>query len=323
MDCLDAPPDDIVLAPPGSLLKTSSGKIRRDAIRERYEKGEATHGAPAVWRQWLHVQLMRVGPTIVRFRRRLLSYLYACYVWGWYGLLAPFVWIGLMVLPSLRWRWRVMRGIGRLFARVTATPVTVHGRENLPVSGPCVLVANHQSYLDPYVLVHLLPTPASFVAKAELAQKWSTGPPLRRMGCEFVERFDTARGSEDARLLADVARHGRSLVFFSEGTFTRVPGVRPFHMGAFVASAETGLPIVPLTIRGTRYILRADSWFPRRGRINVQVDPPIDPKDLREPDETIWQTAVKLRDRVRSVIVSRSGEPDLAARGHAERADAD
>ncbi|MEX2488843.1 MAG: AMP-binding protein [Pseudomonadales bacterium] len=314
MDQLEAPPDDIVLAPPGSLLKTSSGKMRRTAIRERYEKGEATRPPPPVWRQWLSVQLMRLMPSIRRANRHLDASLYAAWVWTWYGLLAPLVWLGLMVLPSLRWRWGFLHRLARLFAGLTATPIKVEGGENLPDTAPCVLVVNHQSYLDPYVLMYVLKRPASFVAKVELAHKRSTGPPLRRLGCAFVERFDTAKGSEDARVLTDAARAGRSLVFFPEGTFTRIPGLRTFHMGAFMTAADADLPVVPIAIRGTRSMLRADSWFPRRGRISVRIGEPVSPGDLREPGESAWQTALKLRDRARATIVAASGEPDLVGR---------
>lgn len=311
MDLLEAPPDDIVLAPPGSLLKTSSGKIRRTAVRERYEKGEVAHLPPPVWRQWLRVQRIRLTPMISHASRRIIASFYAGYAWSWYGLLAPFVWMGLMALPSLRWRWWLLHRLAHVFARLMATPIVVEGSEYLPATGSCVLVVNHQSYLDPYVLVYALPTPVSFVAKAELAHKLSTGPPLRRLGCSFVERFDTARGSEDAKTLTETARAGLSLVFFPEGTFTRIPGLRAFHMGAFITAAETDLPIVPITIRGTRSILRADSWFPRRGQVSVRIGETVHPADLREEGETTWQTALKLRDRARGAIAAACNEPDL------------
>jgi hypothetical protein len=61
----------------------------------------------------------------------------------------------------------------------------------------------------------------------------------------------------DARRTVQTVQADRSLVFFPEGTFTRMPGLLPFHMGAFVAAAEAGVPVVPVTIRGTRSLLRA------------------------------------------------------------------
>lgn len=312
MDLVEMPPDDIVLAPPGSLLKTSSGKLRRAAIRERYEQGAAARPPLPPWRQWLAIQRTRLGPGLVRASRSMIMRFYAGYTWSWYGLLAPFVWFGLMLPTGLRWRWRVMHGVAKFFRLVTATSITVKGEENLPKSQPCIVIANHQSYLDPYVMVWLLPAPVRFVAKVELSRKRSTNLPLRRMGCLFVERFDTARGSADARMLTEFAKAGDSLGFFPEGTFTRMPGLRPFHMGAFITAAEADLPIVPVTIRGTRSMLRADSWFPRRGRISLTVGRAIVPACVREPADSVWQTAIRLRDAARAVMLANSGEPDLA-----------
>ena len=129
---------------------------------------------------------------------------------------------------------------------------------------------------------------------------------MRRIGAEFVERFELARGVEDARQVARAARHGKTLVFFPEGTFTRTPGLLPFHMGAFIVAAEAGVPLVPVTIRGTRSILRPDQWFPRRGTISVIIGAPF------TPEGADWSAAIKLRDAARAEILRHCGEPDLA-----------
>jgi 1-acyl-sn-glycerol-3-phosphate acyltransferase len=85
-----------------------------------------------------------------------------------------------------------------------------------------------------------------------------------------------------------------------------MPGLLPFHMGAFIAAAEAGVPVVPVTIRGTRSLLRADSWFPRRGAVRVSVAAPI------LPVGSDWAAAVKLRDAARAALLARLREPDLA-----------
>jgi 1-acyl-sn-glycerol-3-phosphate acyltransferase len=100
---------------------------------------------------------------------------------------------------------------------------------------------------------------------------------------------------------------GARWCFFPEGGFERAPGLAPFHLGAFMAAAEAGLPVVPVALRGTRSILRADQWFPRRGRIVVTVGAPI------RPPGTGFEAALRLRDATRAQILAHSGEPDLAA----------
>ncbi|MFO1420408.1 MAG: lysophospholipid acyltransferase family protein [Candidatus Competibacteraceae bacterium] len=142
----------------------------------------------------------------------------------------------------------------------------MRGLEHLP-AGPCVLIANHGSYLDAYVLMAAIPRQFHYVAKRELLDNRWLGKPLERIGTLFVERFDVQRSADEARQVAEAARAGQSLGFFPEGTFTRMPGLREFRLGAFVAAAQAGAPVLPVTIRGTRSMLRAGSWFPRRGRL--------------------------------------------------------
>ena len=124
-------------------------------------------------------------------------------------------------------------------------------------------------------------------------------------GAVFVERFDKLRGVDDARGLVQSVKTGKSLAFFPEGTFTRMPGLLPFHMGAFVAAAGAGVPVVPVTIRGTRSLLRGDSRFPRRGMVRISVSPSI------PPTGTDWEAAVRLREAARAAILQHLGEPDL------------
>ncbi|MCG8527338.1 MAG: hypothetical protein MI748_13215, partial [Opitutales bacterium] len=74
----------------------------------------------------------------------------------------------------------------------------------------------------------------------------------------------------------------------------------------FAAAAEVGAPVVPVAIRGTRSLLRADTWFPRRGAVRVVVAAPI------MPQGNDWATAVTLRDASRASLLQHLGEPDLA-----------
>src|SRR3989304_3479680 len=90
--------------------------------------------------------------------------------------------------------------------------------------GPCVIAANHASYLDGIILTAVLPGVFSFVAKREFTERLVARVFLQNIGTEFVERFALARGVEDARGGGRAARRGRTLVFFPEGTFTRTPG---------------------------------------------------------------------------------------------------
>ncbi|HRD64803.1 MAG TPA: AMP-binding protein [Candidatus Competibacter sp.] len=304
VDLLGVPPDDVVLVPPHAVLKTSSGKIRRSAVRDLYEHDALGSGGRALWLQLARIAVAGIGAQARRLWRGAMERLYAGYAWTVFGLLAPGAWLGIMTLPRQAWRWALSRNAALTLARLTGTPLAVRGLENLP-AGPCVLVANHSSYLDAYVLIAAIPRHFHYVAKRELLNDRWLAKPLQRMGTLFVERFDVQRSAEEAGKVAEAARSGQSLGFFPEGTFTRMPGLLAFRMGAFVAAAQAGTPVVPVIIRGTRSMLRAGSWFPRRGRLEVIVEPPI------QPDGNDWSAAVRLRDAARAVVLRHCGEPDL------------
>ncbi len=311
LDILGMPADDTVLAPLHSVLKTSSGKIRRAACRELYEKGE-TAPQRAVW--WQVVRLVWAGalPQLRRGLRVASDMLYAGYALALFGLLAPLTWLAAVLLPRPAWSWAASRVGARLFLRLSGTPFAVRGLENLSTKTPCVLVANHASYLDGIMLAAALPGKLSatghfsFVAKRELLDNFVSRMYLRHIGTDFVERFDAQRGVEDVKQVALSLQAGRCLVFFPEGTFDRMPGLLPFRMGAFVVAAEAGVAVVPVGIRGTRSILRAGHWFLRRGAITITIGAPI------APEGKDWTAAIHLRDAARTEVLRLCGEPDLA-----------
>lgn len=303
VDLIGMPPDDIVLAPPHTVLKTSSGKLRRAASRDLYLCGALGRRARTTWWQFVRFAGAGVLPQLRRTRRMIADLLYAAYTLSLFMLMAPPTWAVASLLPSRSWSWRIVGAAGRLAMWLTATPFRVDGLQHLVQ--PCVLVVNHSSYIDGIILTAALPRPFAFVAKRELDNHFVPRVFLRHLGVEYVERFDKQRGADDARRAARRVHEGESLLFFPEGTFLRMPGLLPFRMGAFVAAVEAGVPVVPLTIRGTRAKLRAGQWLPRRGGISVTISPPIAPQGKD------WTAAVALRDATRAEMLRRSGEPDL------------
>lgn len=304
-DVLGLAPDDVVLAPPRTVLKTSSGKIRRSAVRELYENDEIGRAPRAVWWQVLRMAVGALRPRWRSIRRRAGALAHAARVQVVFWLLFPVGWLGGVALPRLDQRWALIHHAARWLFRLTGTPLHVSGLEHLPGEGPCVIVANHSSYLDGVALVAALRRPASFVAKGELKEQFVAGTFLSRINARFVERFDQAKSVEDARGTGDVLAEGGRLMTFPEGTLVRAPGLLPFHMGPFMAAAGAGVPVVPVVIRGTRSVLRSGSWFPHRGAVSIRALEPL------EPDGNDWQSAIRLRDRTRELMLRHVGEPDL------------
>ncbi len=306
VDLLGSPPDDIVLAPPHTVLKTSSGKIRRTSCREIYEGGAIGERQKAVWQQFARLLWAGIRPEFRRLSRVFFDLLFAGYAWGLFLTLAVITWTLVAVTPKFSWRYTIIRKASRLLIRLTGTPFSVVGLENLKSAGHCILVSNHASYIDSFIMVAALPYNFIYVAKRELTGQFISRVFLERIHTAFVERFDKQRGMEDARQTSQAVHEGKSLVFFSEGTFRRMPGLRPFYMGAFIAAAETSVPVIPVVIRGTRSILRAGHLYPRRGSVSVTVCAPI------YPQGTDWASAIQLRDATRAEILKHYGEPDLA-----------
>ncbi|MFN3565753.1 MAG: AMP-binding protein, partial [Burkholderiaceae bacterium] len=237
LDAIGEPPDEVVLAPPHAVLKTSSGKIRRAACRALYEQGRLN--APARALRW-QVLRLALGAAALRLRQAISALGAAGFglrAMTAFGLIAPPVWLLTLFARAPAAAWKIGRTGARLLFRLAGVPLAVRGIERLP-AGPCVLVANHASYVDGIVLVAALPRPYAFVAKRELQAQRIAGTCLARLGAEFVERFDVKRSVEDANRMAEAVRQGRSLLVFPEGTFVERPGLLPFRLGAFLAAAS-------------------------------------------------------------------------------------
>jgi len=195
-DLSQGPPDDVLLAPPDTVLKTSSGKIRRAACRELYETGQIGKRHRSL--RWQLVRLWFAGllPRLRRLGRELMEVLFAGYSWLVFVIVAGLEFLLVLPMPTLAARWWVMHRGARLLARACGAPLAIEGLENLPpLEQPCIIVANHASYIDAFVMVAAMPRPVSFLTKAELASNPAMRLFLKRIGAELIERFDIERGS--------------------------------------------------------------------------------------------------------------------------------
>jgi len=303
---IGAPVDDIVLAPPHTVPKTSSGKIRRVAAREYYERGPSAVKPQAVWLQFVRLVLAGSFPQLRRGWRVVRGMLFAVWAWLLFGVLFFALFIVAAIAPG-RTTWRFGQRCAWLFLRLCRIPLAVRGLENLPRNAPYVIASNHTSYLDGAVLLAILPWHKSaFVAKRELRDSFITRVFLGGLGAQFVERFDVQKSAEHADELAGAAREGTTLIVFPEGTLLRHTGLLPFRTGAFQTAAHAQVPVVPVALRGVRSVLRDGTWYLRRAPVSVTIGAPI------APEGGDWNAAVKLRDMVRTEILKHCGEPDLA-----------
>jgi 1-acyl-sn-glycerol-3-phosphate acyltransferase len=238
--------------------------------------------------------------------RTLVHVVYGLFAWTLFVALSLLTLLLVLLVPGLKVRRAIARHVANLFLLLAGMPVKIVGASLLP-DQPCVVVANHSSYLDGVILKAALPARFSFVIKKEMVRVPLAGALLRRIGSEFVDRFNRHSGGMDARRLIRTATGGQSLAFFPEGTFTEQVGLARFHIGAFLIATRAAMPVVPVVIRGARRGLPAGSVWPRPGRIEVEV---LTVMPLRDAPDASAEAA-GLRDEARGRILRALGEPDL------------
>jgi 1-acyl-sn-glycerol-3-phosphate acyltransferase len=207
--------------------------------------------------------------------------------------------IVVLLLPGVERRWRLVRRALFLMQRLSGIHVEV--RSKAPAF-PCVVVANHSSFIDGAVLIAASPAPLRIAVGAVFEHQRVAGPVLRALGCVFVGDPKEPARAQLARL-AGVAAKGH-LAVFPEGHLASGTGMERFHLGAFVAAAEAGMPVVPVAIAHSAQVLPRGARAPRRGRVLVYFGGAV------EPGGSTYRDARQLARRVEdalSELLERSG----------------
>jgi 1-acyl-sn-glycerol-3-phosphate acyltransferase len=297
-ESLGQPPDKVEVVPPNAIPKTSSGKLRRDATKQKFLSGELYSGARPVW---LQVAGLAAASSAGRIRgtvRQTGEIIYGIYAIAMFALLLFPAWLYISISPSRKSSARVTTTALRAYLKVAGWQVSVNGREHLQDANSHMFVANHTSYADIVVLMAALGTDFHFVAKAEVMAMPFFGTFLRKLGHYSFRREDARARLEQAKQVEDALRRGESVFIFPEGTFSAQSGVRAFHLGAFKAATAAQREIIPVALSGTRRVLRDGTWLPRPGKINITICPPVHPP----PSTDDWQQIVQMRDAIRETI---------------------
>ena len=235
---------------------------------------------------------------------RILHAFWGLYAWLSFAVVVLFALLVAIFVPGIERRQRLATLAARGLFTLAGVKVEVVGISNLP-AGNCIVVANHASYIDGILLKGYLPHRFSFVIKGEMRNIPVAHFLLRRAGAKFVERNQHSASARDARQIVKAAQGGESLGFFPEGTFLKERGVGRFRPGAFVAAVRGKMPIVPVAISGTRYMLPSGRYLPRPNTLRFEILPAISPGDSEFTDSrALAETA---RQRILAVVA----EPDL------------
>lgn len=235
---------------------------------------------------------------------RILRTLWGVLAWVSFAVAVILALLVAILVPGAPRRQRLAALVCRGVFVLAGVKVEVVGMSNLP-AGNCIVVANHASYIDGILLKGYLPPRFSFVIKGELRNIPIAHFLLRRAGAKFVERNQHSASARDARQIVKAAQGGESLGFFPEGTFVKERGVGRFRPGAFVAALRGKMPLVPVAISGTRYMLPSGRLLPRPNTLRFEILPAISPGDSDFTDSRAL--AEIARQRILAVVA----EPDL------------
>ncbi len=156
--------------------------------------------------------------------------------------------------------------------------VEVVGRGNLRPGRTYLVMSNHQSLYDVPVLFHVIGGNIRMVAKEELFRVPVFGPALAAGGFISIDRGDRHAAIASLQRARDLLASGTHVWIAPEGTRSRTGDLLPFKKGAFYLALEAGLPILPVTVRGTRDALPAKGLRSSPGAsVRVMIHPELDP----------------------------------------------
>jgi len=197
----------------------------------------------------------------------------------------------------------------RLILVTTGVHVDVSGLERLEPDRAYVFVANHQSIYDIPIIFWSLPYKVRIIAKASLGNFPFIGWHLRRTGHMLVDRKNATRALHVFARASRLMKEGLCLIVFPEGTRSRDGRVASFKGGSFLLALRTGLPVVPLSVVGSRHVMLKGRLATYPGHVRLIVHEPIDTSGLTDADPPAARAfAARVRD-----IIAPDAEADIAA----------
>ena len=176
-------------------------------------------------------------------------------------------------------------------ARLSGARVKLVGFDELDKSGTYIFMSNHVSNLDPPLLVPLIPRRTSVLAKREIWSIPILGKALDLAEIVPVERSNRESAISSIRRAGEVMQHHINMTIFPEGTRSPDGRLMPFKKGPFHLAAETGFPIVPVTILGTYEMMPKGRMVVKSGIATLVFHAPVDPKNFASREElmqAVW-----------------------------------
>lgn len=241
--------------------------------------------------------------------KRIIFWLYQVYIWlvfypvgvlltltaGWLTVLVSMVWSPRAASRYIASTW------GRIMCYLTPVWVTVEGAENAEPGKTYVVVINHQSQYDIFVVYGWLRLDLKWVLKAELRKLPGVGIGCEKAGHIYVDRGNPEQARKAVKEALDRVGDGVGVLFFAEGTRSRDGRLLPFKKGVFRVATSQNLPVLPVTLVGTREIQKAKSLQIFPGRVRMVIHPPIEAQD-GEDNNSIRRLMTQTQSAIASAL---------------------
>ncbi len=176
---------------------------------------------------------------------------------------------------------------------VSGVRVKVRGLEHIGNEPSYIYMPNHQGSYDIFALLSCLPVQFRWIAKKELFAIPILGWAMRAANYISIDRSGKRKTLESIKRAASKIREGVSVVIFPEGTRSRDGSIQPFKRGGFTLAIQSGVPIIPITINGSRDVMPRGSMRVRPGEIQITIDRSIETAPLSLRDRNVLMEKVR------------------------------
>lgn len=190
---------------------------------------------------------------------------------------------------------KISRLWSKTILKLTGSKVIVTGADNIPAGEPVVFISNHQSYFDALIFLAYIPGQKSFIAKAETRKIPIISSWMKYMHCIFMDRSSLKQSFESIKIGIENLKKGYSVVIFPEGTRSHKAEMSEFKHGSFKLATKAGVPIIPVTIKGT-YKIWEEKKRIKPSQVQVIISKPIETSSLTRDEMK------ELPDKVHGII---------------------
>ncbi len=192
--------------------------------------------------------------------------------------------------------YSIAKSWGKDLVEQSGSKVKVVGKENIPKDEPVLFVSNHQSNLDIPILLGFIDKPKAFVAKVEMSKFPVLSTWMKLINCIFIDRGNARESLKAIKAGIKLLKGGYSLVIFPEGTRSKDGNLMEFKPGSLKLATKSGVPIVPVTIKGANEIMPSGKLVIRPANVELIVSKPI------YMDDDIVKDSNALTETVRNII---------------------